>query len=46
MKNKLLVRKELAEQMLQREDLDSYSRKEWEKELNIVNDRLVKLNNR
>lgn len=43
MKDKLLVRKELAEQMLQREDLDSYSRKEWEKELNVVNDKLGNL---
>lgn len=46
MKDKLLVRKDLAEQMLQREDLDSYSRKEWQKELDIVNNKLVKLDNK
>ena len=46
MKDKLLVRKELAEGFLQREDLDSVSRKEWEKELKIVNDNLAKLDNK
>lgn len=46
MKDKLLVRKELAEGFLQREDLDSVSRKEWEKELSIVNDKLIRLDRR
>ena len=43
MKEKLLFRKNLAEKMLERKDLDSYSRKEWQKELDIVNNKLAKL---
>lgn len=44
--DKMLIRKDLAEQMLQREDLDSYSKKEWEKELSIVSDKLIRLDRR
>lgn len=39
-KDKLIIRKELAEKILKRKDLDCISRKSWEKELKIVNDKL------
>ena len=41
MREELLIRKELAESFLQRNDLDCISRKEWEKELEIVNNKLA-----